>query len=270
MTMEEKLPHVIFKVKDNLYAINSRVTIALTKLPENLTGTQKSEKFELGIMNLRNQIVPVISMRMLFGCKTVTEEYKEFTDMIDARKNDHINWINELKKSVRENREFTLTTNPHQCEFGKWYDNFKIDIQNINFHMKKIDLPHTQLHQIALEVEKVKKESNEETREEKLEKLLYKAEYEYMASVIELLDRTKEIFKENFNAMVIVINKNNRFIGLLVDEIITVEDFIINETSEINFSINQPNFISAIGRTKEIDDHIFLVEDEKLFNLYKK
>ena len=81
MTMEQKLPHVIFKVKDNLYAINSGVTIALTKLPENLTGTQKSEKFELGIMNLRNQIVPVISMRMLFGYKTVKEEYKKFTDI---------------------------------------------------------------------------------------------------------------------------------------------------------------------------------------------
>ncbi|MCU9810356.1 chemotaxis protein CheW [Paraclostridium sp. AKS81] len=137
MINEERLPHVIFRVADNLYAIDSSVTIALTEFPDNITPIQKSEKFELGVMQLRNQIVPVMSMRSLFGCKSSEEEYEYFKSVIDIRKNDHIKWVNELKNSVNENREFTLTTDPHQCAFGKWYDNFSTDIQSINFHMKR-------------------------------------------------------------------------------------------------------------------------------------
>ena len=269
MINEERLPHVIFRVADNLYAIDSSVTIALTEFPDNITPIQKSEKFELGVMQLRNQIVPVMSMRSLFGCKSSEEEYEDFKAMIDIRKNDHIKWVNELKNSVSENREFTLTTDPHQCAFGKWYDNFSTDIQSINFHMKKIDSPHTLLHEIAIEVEKCKKEKNEEIREKKLLDLLNKAEKQYMEKVLELLDKTKDIFKDHYHDMVIVIMQNNRFVGLAVDEILTVDNFIKNETSESNFIIDQPKYISAIGTTKDIDEHIFLIKEDKLFELYK-
>lgn len=48
MISEERLPHVIFRVADNLYAIDSSVTIALTEFPDNITPIQKSEKFEIG------------------------------------------------------------------------------------------------------------------------------------------------------------------------------------------------------------------------------
>ncbi|MDO7204728.1 hypothetical protein Q5M85_11775 [Paraclostridium bifermentans] len=44
MINEERLPHVIFRVDDNLYAIDSSVTIALTEFPDNITPIQKSGK----------------------------------------------------------------------------------------------------------------------------------------------------------------------------------------------------------------------------------
>lgn len=269
MINEEVLPHVIFRVANNLYAIDSKVTVTLTELPNDITPIQKKQGCELGIMKLRNEIVSIISMRNLFGCKSSNEEYEDFKGMIDNRKDDHIRWVHELKKSVNENRKFTLTTDPHQCAFGKWYDNFSTDIQSINFHMKKIDSPHTLLHEIAIEVEKGKKEEHEESRKKHLEELLDKAEKQYMSKVLELLDDTKNIFKDHYHDMVIVIMNKNKLIGLAVDEILTVDYFIENKTSETNFMINRPKYISAIGATKRIDDHVFLIDESQLFELYK-
>lgn len=40
--------------------------------------------------------------------------------MLAERETDHVNWINELERSVQEKRKFTLTTDPYKCAFGKW------------------------------------------------------------------------------------------------------------------------------------------------------
>jgi chemoreceptor zinc-binding protein len=44
--------------------------------------------------------------------------------MIDERKNDHIHWVNEFERSIKNDEQINLNTDPHECAFGKWYDNF--------------------------------------------------------------------------------------------------------------------------------------------------
>ena len=38
---------------------------------------------------------------------------------------DHRDWLSELENSVKENLEFTLASDVHQCKFGQWYDTYK-------------------------------------------------------------------------------------------------------------------------------------------------
>ncbi len=69
----------------------------------------------------------MMDLRITFGLKPIVEECKDFEQMIDARKQDHIHWVNELERYIKEGGSFTLAKDSHQCAFGKWYDNFTTD-----------------------------------------------------------------------------------------------------------------------------------------------
>ena len=56
---------------------------------------------------------------------------------------------------VKENGKFTLARDPHQCAFGKWFDNFKTDNIAVSEVLKKFDAPHKRIHALADEIEEL-------------------------------------------------------------------------------------------------------------------
>ncbi len=58
----------------------------------------------------------------------------------------------ELDASIKEEREFTLTTDPHMCAFGKWYDTYKTEDLSAKAILRKFDRPHRRIHAIAHKV----------------------------------------------------------------------------------------------------------------------
>ena len=81
-----------------------------------------------------------------------------FEQMIDDRKQDHINWVNELERYMVEGGSFKLARDPHQCALGKWYDHFTTDNMSVTNLLKKIEEPHENLHKAADEAENCKKD----------------------------------------------------------------------------------------------------------------
>ena len=60
-----------------------------------------------------------------------------------------------MEASIKEKRRFTLARDPHQCAFGKWYDNFKTDNILLSAFLKRFDAPHKKIHSLADEVDKL-------------------------------------------------------------------------------------------------------------------
>lgn len=96
-----------------------------------------------GVFNWRGRIVPCIDLRRRLGLPAAEEEIEELVGIITARAADHLEWMEELFRSVEERRPFTKTTDPHACAFGRWYDNFRTDNLVVSALRRKMDAPRT-------------------------------------------------------------------------------------------------------------------------------
>lgn len=259
--MEDNDLWVVFKIKNCGYAVHSGCVVSIEVMPDIVTKYAGAEKYVKGIMPFRGDIIPLIEVRSLFEFKTLEQEYKEFQEMLDARKQDHIRWVETLDQCIRENKPFLLATDPHKCAFGKWYDNFSSESQSVNFHMKKIEEPHRKLHHTALEAESCKKECDKCKRSICLNDALKKAEEEYKPVILGLMDQAKEVFRHSYRDMVIVLQKDERKIGILVDDVMGVESLEVRyDTANVDYvHKSSKKYIQGIASIHDGEEKVLLI-----------
>lgn len=263
---ERIYPYIVFKIKNQLYSINSKYVATILQLPQFDT-LPDSPDYITGIFPYRNEFIQMLDLRNLLGMTTLNQEYEVFSKMLDDRKQDHIHWVDELENCIKSERDFMLATDPHKCALGKWYDNFSSDNTSINFHLRKLNEPHQKLHEAAHQVILCTKECDSCEREECLKNVLERAKGEYMPIILQLLEETKNIFKSTiYHEMVLVLSGNNH-IGIVVDEVLAVELLSkIGSLSEYT-SLCNDNYVSAILKSTKISGMISEINISKILNL---
>jgi len=147
-------PLVTFLIKENQYAISAKYVCNMVAVPPTRP-VPHAPSYVRGIINLRGKVLPLIDLRSRLGFGSKITELTDFTTMLAKREQDHKNWLNELEASIVEKREFTLTTDPHKCAFGKWYDNYETNDLSARAILRKFDRPHRRIHAIAHQVEEL-------------------------------------------------------------------------------------------------------------------
>jgi chemotaxis protein histidine kinase CheA len=135
-TTDIKMPSVVYKIEDKCYSIPSKYVESIIKM-DTITKLPNEPAHVKGIVKYRDRIYKVIDLRKVFGFSALEDKINAFDDLLKARKQDHINWLNELENSVKEKRDFKLATDPTKCAFGKWYYNFKTDDISLKEHLDK-------------------------------------------------------------------------------------------------------------------------------------
>ncbi len=258
-------PHIVFKIKGSLFAITSENITAIMRLPEYV----KMPRADIGVQGVfmyRGKAALLLNFRRMLGKITMEEEYVEFADMLDQRKQDHINWVAELERTIINDEKFTLATDPHKCAFGKWYDNYKSNDYNIMFHLKKIKEPHDKLHMAAHRVETCKRECENCTNKRCLREILMEAKDVYMARVVSLLDEAKVLFKEEYREMVLVVGEE-RPVGIMVDEVLAVEKLEDTAKEKSEGVIIDSPYISGLKESRSMGDIIFEVDESVLVGM---
>lgn len=97
---------------------------------------------------------------------TTVKQSLEKNIFVVEKEVDHLKWMQGLDLYLLINQEFIGQLDHHQCNFGKWL--YSEEVQQMNDPelkkiLKKIEIPHQQLHESAQKIVKYKKESNEET-----------------------------------------------------------------------------------------------------------
>jgi len=106
------MPWLIVRLKGQSFALPIREVRELIMKPQ-ITAVPETPAFVRGVINIRGQVLPVIDLRQRLGMTPVTDESDAFCPLMDQRRQDHVNWLNELEASSRERREFKLATDPH-------------------------------------------------------------------------------------------------------------------------------------------------------------
>ena len=121
-----------------------------------IPGTQRPFS---GTMHYRERHIAILDLRALLGFKTFEEQLADLRATLEAREQDHIAWLNELRKCCEDGREFTKAIDPHKCAFGKWYDalcdsdsamqELCGNDQYLKLIVSQFDAPHQAIHGIA-------------------------------------------------------------------------------------------------------------------------
>jgi purine-binding chemotaxis protein CheW len=212
--------------------------------------------YYLGMTKLRNDILPLISLRKRLGYKLLEAENDELIEMLHLREKEHIDWLNELESSVRENRDFRLQKDPTKCNFGRWYYSYRSDSFGIFSHLKKFEEPHKKIHQIAnkaLDVIKVEGQAA-------ALKIINSARDAELKEIITLFENLYQtIREEQRETAIIFMDKDNKQYGFVVDKI----DRIIEITNEnIDLPSQDAQFQEYLKGIGKVGDDFYLIFEE--------
>ena len=258
----KELPWILFNLQNEIYGISCQSVDSIVILSQ-VTAVADTPNYIRGVINLRGKIVTCIDLRILLGLKSLNDEIIEFQEMLEQRKIEHINWLEELKNSVDQRRPFELTTDPHACAFGKWYDNFKTDNVILGGLVKRFDEPHKKIHGIAIEIKKL--EAREEFAGAK--RTIEQVESGELKSLIDLFAKTKAAYRESLREIVIIVKIAQTLYGFITDNVISVEHIIDDGTANINNHFLKKELSFRIAMRKKEKSSVILLNEDNLLNL---
>lgn len=264
-TDNEKIsfPSIIFKVKGELYSINSEHVETILQLPQH-EPVPDARPAITGVFMHRGHTVTMLDLRTVLEMPTLEQEYIEFCEMLEARKQDHIHWVEELERTAKAGEPFTLATDPHKCKLGRWYDHFECEIQEVNFHLRKIEAPHKRLHEAAVEVAGCSQDCPACSRAECLKNVLARVRGECMPKILKLLDETKDIFRTTVYHEMALVLRGERKLGIIVDEVIAVEDLVTAGDQSTVRAMRLSPCVAGVEKSEKQPDLILALDLEKI------
>ncbi|MGE5621334.1 MAG: chemotaxis protein CheW [archaeon] len=256
-----QLPYVICGVKKQLIGISCSFVRELVILPE-ITRLPDMPSTVRGVFNNRGSIVPVVDLRSRLSMESSQKELNDLIELLHQREQDHKNWINELEASTREKRPFKLTTDPHKCAFGKWYDSFKTANYILSVQLEKFDAPHKMIHSIAVTVEKLKAEE----RLDEAFKIIEAARNNELQMLIKYFEETRQLLKRTNREMAVITEIEGVNSAIAVDRVESVEPMDAGrmEAPPTEFVSQSGNVISRIGKRNVSEQFVYILDPYKL------
>ena len=222
-------PFVLVKAQALVAALPSASIIALAALPPE-SDVPDTPAFARGVVVMRGRTLPLIDLRRRLGMPSLADEVETLAQLLDAREEDHRRWVAELEASVRERRPFTLTTDPHKCAFGRWYDSLRTDHLVLESQLKKIDGPHKALHAHGAEVVALMAKRDTDAAEA----LIATVHAGVFAEIRTLLADTRTMLRDSGREVALVVETGRATVALAVDQVESVETLERAESHRID------------------------------------
>ncbi len=250
-------PWVTFKIHSDNYCISSENVVQVL-MNDKITPLPESPPYYLGISYVYGEYYPIIDMRVLFGLEPLSTDVEVFADI----KSKHLEWVSVLEESVESHKPFALTRDPLKCSFGVWYNSYRGKNATINSILSKIHKPHNEMHHQAVIIDKCR-ENNDEAG---VLEAFAKAKQLCEGKIVPLLEELIETYAAQNRGMVILISKGEAKLGLLVDEISSIEDFDGSALDSNILEHNSNQYLSNVITTPDSNQYLEL-DTKELFEL---
>ena len=251
--------YLVIQIADNSYALSILPIKEIVIAPE-ATPMPNSPEFVRGLIKLRQNIITLIDSRKRLGFRSILENGQELFRMLQERKQDHINWLQTLYTAVEKDGDFNLTTDPHACAFGRWYDNFKTDNYGLEVYLRQFDAPHKRIHAIATRALKEKELNGKSAAI----KIIEQVKNTDLKAMIDLFDNAEQAIKEARRELAIILEHNNSIVAITADNVSNIVSF---EKEQIQQSeLNERN--QFLNGSVNINGDIILVIDIDRFVNY--
>jgi purine-binding chemotaxis protein CheW len=252
---------VIVRAGERSYALAiDRVHDMLSTPPTTIL--PETPNFVRGVVNIRGLVLPLLDFRRRLGLASALHETDTMIKMLKEREQDHRRWLAELQAAIVEKRTFTLATDPHQCAFGKWYDNYRSPSLVLANHLAKFDEPHKRIHGIAVTALGLR----DEGKVDDALALITRTKDTDLSLMIDLFDRVYRLFDEVRREITVVLNgADGELVGLAVDEVRSVEDVTVTRSNRIDHNhLNQGSLIDEMGFLRDGKTVVAVVNIDRL------
>jgi purine-binding chemotaxis protein CheW len=260
-TYPEGMPWAIVQVKSQLFAIPTQDMREIIMAPETARVPNVPE-YILGVSNIRGVVMPVLDLRKRIGLPSALEETEAFCALMEQREQDHRKWLAELEASVNERRPFGLTTDPHKCAFGKWYDVYRSDNPWIAAQLRKFDAPHKQIHGIGVEVSRLASQN----AYAEAKKLVAQTRQGALSKMLKLFAELKEMVRDTSRGTAIILVHNGKPFAAVVDVAVSVEKLPpghIEEVAEL-VRVKNDGVVRRLAKRAKADEIVLLLETDRL------
>jgi len=245
---------LIVEVASGSYCFELSDVKEIIRMPE-ITKLPNAPDFIKGLIRLRDDIIPLVDIRNKLGLKSIEDEDNEFFEMLHAREQDHINWVNELKNCVYEKRKFTLTTDPHQCKFGKWYDKFETSNILVSNFLEKFESPHKKIHSIG----RIIIDLMNDDKYDKAKSMVEVDAKKELEELVSLFSELKQVISKSHREFAVIFEIDGQYRAFIADKIDQIVSISVDD-------IEQSDKISESFYTKgicKLNEHLYVVLDER-------
>ncbi|MCL2773855.1 MAG: CZB domain-containing protein [Oscillospiraceae bacterium] len=249
---EVNYPYVILQIFENNFAVNCKYVMSIEQSAETMEIANISQEIR-GIAYYKNEAINVFDMRKLFG---YMNQRDYITNVIDLpqRIREHETYFETLKECVETGNPFTLTVDPHECKFGKWFYSNKDEASvEILSQIHRVEPIHNKFHKTA---ETVKNLINEGRLSEAAETLI-EAE-KIKSEIVEKLEDLHNTILNNIKELMVVLKIKNSMVGIIVDNAESVES--INEIQELPPAVVSTKYVKRMGIRKKDQKIILILE----------
>lgn len=232
--MHDEVLWVVVSLGEELYALPAEDVDAMVLMPS-VSDVPNTPSEVRGVFILRERTLPVLDLRVRLGMSSLAEDTDALIELLTAREADHVNWLNQLEASVAEGTLFTLTTDPHACAFGKWYDSYETDNLLVAGLLKKFDAPHKRIHGIADQIVALEKSGDIEAARA----LIERTREGDLAEMIKLFDRLRTQILDSLREIAIVVNVDGRPYAVAVDGVETVSRLSEADVDAVSDALSQ-------------------------------
>ncbi len=249
--------YLVVELSDSRYGVPISDVREIISMPK-ITDIPGKKQGMRGIIKVREENYPLMDMRTLFNLPSLEQEDGEMIEMMAEREKDHIAWMDELIASVRDKREFRLTTDPHECKFGQWYYSFHTDSLDLSIYLSNFEIPHKRIHDVGKKVqESVKRNDYDEA-----ERIIDSAKKNELKMLVELFKEAPEQIKNSHRELAVIIEKDDSQFAVSADKVVGIAEFP-EEKIEKKRMADKSKVIKGVANAK--DYTCLIIDIDKIF-----
>jgi chemotaxis signal transduction protein len=254
---------ILIRLEDRLFALPADLTEAMLQLPEVVPVPGQSPSLR-GLMRFRERVIPLIDMRRCANLVTSAQMDKELKEMLEARFQDHRNWVAELEAAMVEGRAFKGTTDPNLCKFGQWLNSQEVRELTIRTQFQRIRSAHETLHAAAHLVMR----HLEEGRIEEARREVAHTRDISLTRIGELFNELQLLYQRTRREIALVLRMDGQRLALAVDAVVAVERLRPDTLQDLDVGgMPASRLVNSVARRAREDTLVQVLNLEELLRM---
>lgn len=158
----------------------------------------------------------------LVGANSLVDECAALSDLLQQRRQDHIDWLAALENSILTGAAFTKATDPNKCAFGRWFDQYQSNDAELRAIMLQFEQPHCRIHALA---QRLLSLAVDEARVEEAIQILNEERHSTLQTLLALFDQADGRLREMVKPVALIVDLGRKLYALELDVIEDIHDF---------------------------------------------